>query len=93
MELENYESREPCLSCGESREGMVCYHHVSTRGSGGKDEPHNLMPLCFIHHTEVHKIGLNKFITKYPPVRLWLVGNEWEFVEYIGKWIHWVEST
>lgn len=88
MELENYESHEPCLACNESREGMVCFHHVTTRGSGGLDEAYNLMPLCFIHHTEIHKVGLNKLILKFPQVRWWLTGNGWEYVEFLGKWLH-----
>lgn len=93
MKRENYKSDEPCLACGEARDGYVCYHHLNSQGSGGPDELWNFMPLCFKHHTEVHKISLNKFITKYPDAQivLWLTHRNWEFCILRNKWFHPVE--
>jgi len=94
MKLENYKSDLPCLACNESRDGYICFHHLTTRGSGGNDHAWNLMPLCFKHHTEIHKIGLLKFISKYPDSKIdsWLINHKWEFVTFINKWIRPIES-
>jgi hypothetical protein len=94
MKLENYKSDEPCIACNESRDGYVCFHHLNSRGSGGSDNEWNLMPLCSKHHTEIHKIGLLKFISKYPEAHIgaWLRHRGWEFVAFINKWIRPVES-
>lgn len=62
-------------------------HHVKTRKSGGCDSDFNLMPLHRIFHVEVHKIGLNKFAEKYPPVKKWLLANGWNFNEFKKKWV------
>jgi hypothetical protein len=39
-------------------------HHVRSRGAGGHDKS-NLVPLCRIHHTELHAIGRLTFEDKY----------------------------
>ena len=39
--------------------------HVRSRGSGGGDEPENVMPLCHRHHMEQHTIGIKSFAEKY----------------------------
>ena len=43
--------------------GDVVAHHDPSKGAGGKDRG-NTTPLCFIHHTEVHR-GRLSFDTKY----------------------------
>jgi len=63
-------------------------HHVKTRGSGGGDEFWNLMPLSREKHTEVHKIGLNKFSEKYPVVKTWLLKNGWTKCPLRKKWVN-----
>lgn len=47
-------------------------HHISSRGSGGHDTPANLVPLCRIHHTEIHQIGPAKMVYKYPNLKRYL---------------------
>jgi hypothetical protein len=44
------------------------------------------MPLCREHHLEIHKIGINKFITKYPNAKYWLLNNGWELNPLTMKW-------
>ena len=39
-------------------------HHVKTVGAGGEDWA-NEVPLCGIHHNEVHTIGRKTFEAKY----------------------------
>lgn len=72
-----------CVACG--RQGAVG-HHVKTKGSGGDDDPRNLMPLDTIHHNEVHQKGLVAFANKYPLVKRWLESNGWSFDENRQKW-------
>ncbi len=53
----------PCLI------NVGCYpqavgHHVKTVGAGGQDFK-NEVPLCVIHHGEVHRIGRKAFERKY----------------------------
>jgi len=91
----NYKAPVSCTSCGEAKDGFVCYHHVKTRKSGGTDEPHNLMPLCSWCHTAIHKIGLVSMSKKNSKVHNWLLSNGWELV--MGKWVNgkmgkWIHS-
>jgi hypothetical protein len=58
---------QPCLV----NKGLPCRvnglrhpHHVKTRGAGGKDAQ-NLVPLCVVHHQELHDTGRTSFETKY----------------------------
>jgi len=44
-------------------------HHTRTRGSGGDDEPINLLALCTNHHTEVGMLGALTFASRYPEIR------------------------
>lgn len=82
--LDTFETKR-CVACG--RQGAVA-HHVKTKGSGGGDEPHNLMPLDTIHHAEVHQVGLLAFSVKYWKVNNWLIANGWTICEVKKKWIH-----
>jgi 5-methylcytosine-specific restriction endonuclease McrA len=71
---------------------IICYtsnpdpHHVKSKKSGGDDVEANLMPLCRICHTQVHKIGLNRFADKYPSVKGWLLHYGWEINPISMKW-------
>lgn len=84
--LKNYKSNNPCVVCKESRDGMVSFHHLTTRAAG--DEQENLISLCQKHHTEIHQIGMVKFSKKYPDVNSWLENNGWELTDTTGivKW-------
>lgn len=73
------------LDCYQGRACMVCAHtettighHLITKGAGGPDEMWNLIPLCHVHHDEVHKIGLYRFADRYPRVLAWVEYWGWE---------------
>lgn len=80
--LKEYQKKS-CEICGTF--GNVSAHHVKSKGSGGHDYPTNLMPLCFMHHTEIHQLGLNKMIWKYPHLKNTLTDMGWEKAD--NKWI------
>lgn len=77
--------RKICLIC---RLRDADNHHVKSRGSGGSDDPFNLVPLCRKHHTEIHQIGTGTFSDKYDVFKNWLLSNGWEYNELIKKWRH-----
>lgn len=57
-------------------------HHITTQGAGGGDTGDNLLPICRVHHTEVHKIGVKTFIKRYLAVRIWMEDHErWDVLE------------
>lgn len=60
-------------------------HHIKTRGSGGSDHESNLMSLCFEHHTEIHKLGTNRFSVKYRQVEYYLHDLGWDHNGF--KWL------
>ena len=45
-------------------------HHQKHRATGGSDGPWNRLPFCRFHHTELHQIGKERFIEKYPETKL-----------------------
>ena len=45
-------------------------HHNKSRGSSGSDGPWNRIPICRMHHTELHQTGLTKFLEKYPEMKV-----------------------
>jgi len=57
-----------CEVCGEPPPSDP--HHIKSRGAGGDDIPDNLLALCRDHHTEIHMIGISRFMNKYPHVGL-----------------------
>lgn len=79
MSVEFYDPRkEPkCLVCGHPE---VDRAHIKTKGSGGDEDPSNMMQLCRTHHVEQHKIGIVTFTLKYWSVRKYLFANGWEIV-------------
>lgn len=82
--LNSYRFKE-CLICGSTQTTVA--HHIKTKGSGGPDEPWNLMPLCWNHHAEIHN-GMSAFVSKYYNAEMFLYSQGWEFDEYQGRWIH-----
>lgn len=74
---------QPCLVC---KIKGVDVHHVKSKGAYGDDVENNVVPLCREHHTEVHKIGLNRFSEKYKDMSIWLSRNGWEFDSFVNKW-------
>lgn len=66
----------------------VDLHHWKTKGSGGTDGDHNLMPLAHVYHQECHRIGVKSFVYKYSEVKRWLLDNGWTFDVVLDKWVH-----
>lgn len=70
VDLVNFVKDLPCIACGKPGGDA---HHVTSVGAGGDDEARNLMPLCRTHHTEWHKSGPGKMVSKYPGCNIWLL--------------------
>ncbi len=52
--------QHPCVFCPASGEGIHAHHHGRRRGGGGMGiKPCDLftVPLCHLHHGELHKRG------------------------------------
>lgn len=45
--------------------------HIKSRGAGGSNDPDNVVPLCWLHHTEQHTLGWPRFRKRYPEVKSW----------------------
>lgn len=66
----------PCLACGR-RPAVPA--HVKSKGSGGPDEPFNLIPLCNRCHIETqHRHGWMYFLKRFPHVKDHLESFGWE---------------
>lgn len=52
----------PCVICGKA---LSDPHHSETGGMGTKSSDLTCIPLCRIHHTEVHTIGKYSFQQKH----------------------------
>ena len=82
--IRNIDCNEGCVIC----KGWAIYHHVKTFGSGGETVPHNLMPLCVVHHDLMHKRGTTAMAIDHSSIFLWLTQNGWELCEFNNKWRH-----
>ena len=66
--LEHFKRKE-CVVCGS----RPCdAHHLTTKGAGGGDTENNLIPLCRWHHSKIHSMGIQTFITTYPSVESYI---------------------
>lgn len=73
LDLLNVVRKLSCLACGN----WPCDpHHVKSKGAGGDDISENLMPLCRMHHVEIHSIGKISMSEKYPVISYWLDAAE-----------------
>lgn len=48
--------------------GQTVHHHVNKKGHGSmgsKTDDRRCIPLCVLHHNEVHQIGAKTFALKY----------------------------
>lgn len=70
----------PCAICS-TKEGTVA-HHIKSKKSGGPDEDWNLLPLCMIHHTEIHKRGPSFMLQKYFHLNCILRKKGWSLDNY-----------
>lgn len=88
-DFENFKSDEPCISCGENRDGYVCYHHIYSRGAYPEfaHKDWNKAPQCARCHVPLwHTKGTTWMANKFPRVRKWLKENGWYFCEVFKKW-------
>lgn len=60
-------------------------HHIKTRGSGGKDDDWNLIPLCRNHHMEIHRIGPIRFLKKYSKAKEIFAAKGWYISDEFGR--------
>ena len=68
----------PCIACGFCKSEA---HHIKTRGSGGKDDWFNVIPLCSNCHTMSSYSWHNskeKFFKKFPHVLDHLIKLGWQ---------------
>jgi len=79
------DQNQVCTVC--SKKG-VDLHHFKTRNSGGSDDEANLLPVCRLHHSEIHMLGSKTFSDKYQQVRLWLRLNGWQYDCVAKKWFN-----
>lgn len=79
--LDTYREKR-CEICGDIM-GVVA-HHIKTKGSGGPDEEWNLLALCYVHHTEIHKRGAAYMIQNYFHVGRLLKKKGW-MLNHLGK--------
>ena len=78
---------DACQTYSDRCFGDVVFHHLKSRGSGGKlHDPDNLLRLCVNHHNEIHKVGLTIFVKEYPVTREILKSKGWRFVPLMNKW-------
>ena len=76
----------PCVVCGSRRE--IVGHHIKSKGSGGDDSKENLIPVCFIHHAEVHQLGLTKLCSRYSNLKWYIVGLSWYYCPTREKYLN-----
>lgn len=69
----------PCLACGSTPTDIA---HIRSRGSGGKDELFNIIPLCRRDHISQHRLGWYSFARGFPYVMRSLKEKGWEFVGF-----------
>ncbi len=71
-----------CVVTGEPAE----LHHIKTRGSGGTDDPWNLIPLSRKMHSMWHMKGMRYMVKTYPAIEKWVLANGWGFDDFLFKW-------
>ena len=80
-EFIKYVKMMPCLVCGKDE---VDAHHLQAIGMGNNrknktDKDFSCVPLCRIHHTEYHSLGLVDMEKKYRCYRL----NFWKEAHHL----------
>lgn len=88
LSKDNFESDEPCLCCGLSADGMVCYHHIYRRKSRPdlKHKTWNKAPVCLMHHNEWHSSTNTSMKGKYSGISDFFDRMGW-YMES-GKMVH-----
>lgn len=68
--IEYIKTELSCVAC--QKPPPIDAHHITTVGARGDDIATNLLPVCRICHTSIHKEGMGKMIKKYPTLLTWL---------------------
>jgi len=90
LELAEWYRTRKCLICGDS--SRVSGHHIlSYKSHPEYDKRFNILPLCFIHHREIHDIGLTAFNDKYLIDHI-LIDRGFEFCSIRNKWFFPIEK-
>ena len=76
-----------CVHCG-NKMGVVG-HHIRSVGSGGGDVKENLIPLCCVHHIEIHKKGLNYMCEKNTMTKYFILELGWYWDDFNKTVLHW----
>ncbi len=79
----------PCLVCKSIPSDPA---HVKARGSGGSDDPFNIIPLCRTHHALQHLRGWSRFLEEFPQVRDELTQKGWSFDSLMGRFLMFHEA-
>ncbi len=74
----------PCLACGHSPSDAA---HVKSKGSGGDDVEHNVIPLCRSCHRHQHSVGWSKFLERNNRVYMALTDLGW-YIDAEGHFRH-----
>ena len=71
-----------CCVC--NNKGYSDPSHIISRGAGGPDARWNVVPMCRLHHSIWHKLGVSYFLGRYPEFELTLRGLRWEIEKLEG---------
>jgi hypothetical protein len=87
--MKKTKSNEPCIICGESKNGKVFYHHLYTMRAFPEysGEKWNLISVCDNHHQLFHSSPIYQMVDNHDSVKDWIVDNGWYYSELNG-WIH-----
>ena len=82
--IDELKEKHSCIICGNKE---VDIHHIKTKKSGGDDVPYNLVPLCRVHHSSLHSMGIKKFAKEYILFEAFLLYFGWE-LNALNKWVY-----
>lgn len=72
-----------CQCCGCWSE-MIDRAHIKSKGSGGSNEPNNILLLCRLCHRNQHDHGWKRMIDEYPNLGTLLDEKGFELVNEFG---------
>ena len=77
-----------CQACKYREYGKVTGHHIKTKGAGGENEHYNLIPLCYLHHHEIHTCESTAwFIEKYK-LEDYMFQKGWDQCRLTNRWFN-----
>ena len=66
QQIQDYKDSHPLCETGCDQVPWGKPHHIKSRGSGGSDEPENLLRLCWEHHVMIETVGDKRFTEYFP---------------------------